>query len=225
MVAKMSQKELAEPDQFQQTMQKVIAYAVERKKIIAAIAGIAVLLIIAGFGWFFYDRDYETSAMNLYNSVFARTVQNPSAVNQQQAVDDYKKMVAKYPRSRAAQLAQFWLGNIYYQEGDIDKAISSYNAFIDKSSSSSDLASLTYTGLGYCYESKKDYSKAITYFEKAVKVRGGNPFEGINERNLARIYEMSADRSKAIEHYRKALEKTTDPSMKRLLNEKIAILA
>lgn len=224
MAAKKTQKELAEPDQFQQTMQKVIAYAAERKKMIAVIAGIIVVLIIAGLGWFFYDRDYETNAMNLYNGIFEKTVQNPSAVDQKQAVDSYKKLAAKYPGSRATQLAQFRLGNIYYQEGDMDKAISSYDAFIGKSSSDSDLASLAFTGLGYCYESKKEYSKAINYFEKALKVRVGNPFEGINERNLARIYEMTADRSKAIEHYRKALEKTTDPTMKRLLNEKIAIL-
>jgi tetratricopeptide (TPR) repeat protein len=225
MTAKMSQKELAEPDKFQVAMQEALAYASTHKKmIIATSASIAVLILVV-LGWFFYDRDYETSAMIFYNGISEKSMRNPAAVNQKQSIDGYKDLIEKYPRSKAAQFARYRLGNLYFQGGDIEKAISLYDSFIKKSSPRSDLTCLAYTGLGYCCEAKKDYQKALIYFEKALKVREGNPFEGTSERNIARTYEEMSERSKALEHYRKALEKTADPATKRLIDQKIAILS
>jgi tetratricopeptide (TPR) repeat protein len=225
MVAKVLEKELAKPDKFQVIMQEAMAYASTHKKMIIVTSTVIAVLILILLGWFFYERDYETSAMILYNGIFEKSLRNPTAVNQKQSIDGYQDLVRKYPSSKAAQFARYRLGNLYFQSSDIEKAISWYDSFVKKSPPRSDLTCLAYSALGYCYEAKKDYQKALSYFEKALKVREGNPFEGINERNIARIYEEIPERSKALEHYRRALEKTADPETKRLIDQKIAVLS
>ena len=88
----------------------------------------------------------------------------------------------------SARLSHYHLGNIYYNLGEIDNAITEYKKFV--SSSRSDNAGITFlalTSLGYCYEGKKDLKVALEYFQKAQKSENVG-FESIGFRNIARIY-------------------------------------
>ena len=122
-------------------------------------------------------------------------------------------------------MAYYHLGNIYYNRGEIDNAISAYKEFV--SSAKSDNAGIKFlalTSLGYCFEAKKDFKSALNYFEEAQKSNNIG-FEATGFRNIARIYELLNDNKKALENYQNALQKTTDPAMALFIKRKISSLS
>ena len=50
-----------------------------------------------------------------------KSVENPETIKEN--VKIYKELIEKYPHSWSARMAHYHLGNIYYNNGEIDKAI------------------------------------------------------------------------------------------------------
>lgn len=220
----MDKKELEEPDKLQLFFLSVRAFLEKHRTRIYAGAGIFMLLILMAGGWYFYQLNYETSAGKLYNRVFdAATKADPSS-GDTAAIQGYKDLIAKYPRSDAAVMAYYRLGNLNFSRKDFDAAIAAYQEFLKKASPQSDLVTLANSGLGNCQEAKKDFSKALEFYEKAIKTSTAASFEALNYGNIARIHEQMKNPAKAAEFYRKALAKTTDPLMTLYLKRKISIL-
>jgi tetratricopeptide (TPR) repeat protein len=140
------------------------------------------------------------------------------------AIKGYKELIEQYPRSSAAVIAHYRLGNLYLSRQEIENAVTAYNDFLKGDSSGSDLVPLAFHGLGSCYEIKKDFKKALEYYDNALKSNAGFMFEAMNYGSIARVYEAMDDQGKALEYYRKALGKTTDPLMQLYLKRKISAL-
>ena len=87
------------------------------------------------------------------------------------------------------------------------------------------LKTLAYNGLGYCYESIKDYPNALDAFNKSIDPKTGTAYLALNYGNIARIYEQMNDSKQAEEYYKKALENATDPLTERLIRRKISLIA
>ena len=191
MVRKITRKDLKEPDQFQTTSELIIEYLIEhRNKFYGAISFI-VILIVALCSWYFYGLHYEKSADKLYSSAFnahSSNVKEDSAAFMN-AAEMYRETTEKYPRSRAATLSFYNMGNIYYNLKELDKSIDAYTSFLEGSSENNVLTSLAYYGLGYCYEEKEDYEEALKYFERSNSFIVGTHFTVINYSNIGRIYE------------------------------------
>lgn len=220
MAGKLSKQELKEPDKFQVMLSQVMMYLAQRKQKLYIAGGVlAAVLVIAG-GWYLYDLNMEKSAQQLFARVYVAASGEGEA-----AAGIYKEVVAKYPGSRAAALANYRLANLYYRQNDFDGAIKSYDAYLKRTPDKSDLKTLAYMGLGYSYEAKKDLKNALAAFEKASASKAGQVFEGMNDQNIARIYEAMNDRAKALEYYQKALTKNSDPSAELLIKRKIATLS
>ena len=220
MAGKLSKQELKEPDKFQVMLSQVMMYLAENKKKLYIAGGVlAAVLVIAG-GWYLYDLNMEKSAQKLYARVYDTAAGDGAAV-----VGIYKDVAAKYPGSRAAALANYRLGNLYYEQNDFDGAVKAYEAFLQRAPDKSDLKTLAYMGLAYSYEAKKDFKNALAAFEKAATGKAGQVFEGMNNQNIARIYEALNDRVKALEYYQKALTKNTEPATELLIKRKIATLS
>jgi tetratricopeptide (TPR) repeat protein len=218
MAAKLSKQELKEPDKFQVMLSHVLTYIAENKtKIYIAGAVFMTLVVIVG-AWYLYDLNMEKSAQQLY----ARAYYSATGEG---AVGIYKEVLEKYPRSRAAMLANYRLADLYYQQKDVDAAIRHYEAFLQKIPDKSDLKTIAYMGLGHCHEAKKDFKNALAAFEKAASSKAGDVFAGVNDQNIARVYEAMNDRAKALEYYQKALTKSTDPFAELLIKRKIATLS
>jgi len=220
MADKLSKQELKEPDKFQVMLSRILAYMTENKKkfYVAGALFIAVLLIAGG--WLLYDLDMEKSAQNIY-ARSSYTAPGDSAG----AIGIYKEVLEKYPRSRAAVLANYRLAGLYYQQKDFDAAIRHYEAFLQKIPDKSDLKTIAYMGMGHCHEAKKDFKNALAAFENATSSKAGDVFAGMNDQNIARVYEAMNDRARALEYYQKALMKSTDPLAELLIKRKIATLS
>jgi predicted negative regulator of RcsB-dependent stress response len=226
MAAKLSKKELKSPDAFQTTFEKAGDYVSENKqRVMIAGTALACAVVIA-VGIYFYWSYYSNSALKLYAKVQENVMKsgdNKETVNEN--IKIFKELIDKYPHSMSGRMAYYHLGNIYYDSGDIDRAISSFQKFVDKSGSDkTGVKFLALTSLGYCYEVKKDYKEALKYFEQAQKTYNVG-FEMIGLRNIARTYEEINNKQKALEYYKKALEKTTEPAAAIFIKRKISTLS
>lgn len=224
MATKMDKNELLEPDKLQLFFLNLRAFVEKHRMRIFAGAGIFLLIIfLIGF-WYLYRLNYELNAEKLYNHVSDTAVKAASSAGDTSAVKGYKDLIAKYPRSNAAFTASYRLGNLYFSRGEVDAAIGAYHDYIKKAPSRSDLITLAYTGLGNCYEAKRDFNKALEFYERAMKTNTASSFDTLNFANIARIYEVTNQPAKASESYKKALDKTTDPLMQLYIKRKISAL-
>jgi predicted negative regulator of RcsB-dependent stress response len=225
MAAKLTKKELEGPDVFQSSVERITDYIAENKTRFYVITAAIVIVIAAAIGGYFYWNNYQASAIQLYAKAqdnLAQNSGNPEAVKE--SITLYKQLIEKYPHSWSAKTANYNLGNIYYNQGDVDNAIACYKRYASTTGEdNSGIRFMALTSLGYCYEDKKDLKSALSYFEEAQRGKSSG-FESIGYRNIARIYEQMNDKKKAIENYQNALQKTTDPSMIIFIKHKIASL-
>ena len=226
MSEKLTKKDLKSPDAFQSTFEKLGDYIAENQT--RVIVGTSALLcaVILVMGIYFYWSHYSNSALKIYAKAqgnILKSGENQDNVNEKMKL--YKELVDKYPSSWSGRMANYHLGNIYYNKGEIDQAISSYKKFVGKAGSDkTGVKFLTLTSLGYAYEMKKDFNQALKYFEQAQNTYHAG-FETIGLRNIARAYEELNNKEKALEYYKKALEKTTEPADSMLIKRKISTLS
>jgi tetratricopeptide (TPR) repeat protein len=226
MAAKLSKKELKSPDAFQTTFERVGDYVSENKTRVT-IVGIALICAVAiAAGIYFYWSYYSGSALKLYSKAQANILKSgENKATIEENINIYKELVDKYPYSWSARMAYYHLGNIYYANGEIDKAIHSYEKFVSKAGTDkTGVKFLALTSLAYAYEAKKDFKDALKYFEEAQGAYNVG-FEVTGLRNIARAYEELNNKEKALEFYKKALEKTTDPAATLFIKRKISALS
>jgi len=226
MAAKLSKKELKSPDAFQTTFERVGDYVAENKARVLVAGSALALAVVIAVGIYFYWNYYSTSALKLYTKVQENIMKNgDTKETANENVKIFKELIEKYPYSLSGRMAYYHLGNIYYNTGEIDRAINSYEKFVDKAGSDkTGVKFLALTSLGYSYEVKKDYKQALKYFEQAQSAYNVG-FEIMGLRNIARVYEELNDKQKALEFYKKALEKTTEPSAVIFIKRKISSLS
>jgi tetratricopeptide (TPR) repeat protein len=224
MATKMDKDELLEPDKLQIFFLNLRSFVEKHRMRIFAGAGIFVLMMLLTGFWYLYHLNYETTAAKQYNHVSDTAAKSASTDRDASAIKGYKDLIIKYPKSDAAVTASYRLGNLHLSRGEIDAAIGAYHDFLKKAPPRSDLITLAYTGLGGCYETKRDFNKALEFYEKAIKTNTASSFESLNYTNIARIYEVMNQPAKASESYKKALDKTTDPLMQLFLKRKISTL-
>ncbi|MBN1472683.1 MAG: tetratricopeptide repeat protein [Syntrophaceae bacterium] len=226
MTGKINAKELKEPDKLQTAFLDFMRLISENRQKVYLISAVLFIFLFVAGGYYLYRLDYEKKSDILFTKVFDAKMKgatpNDKDVN---PIDAYAQVISKYPKSRAALLAQYRMGNIYFEQGETDKAIQAYGAFLSRSKDDNDIKTLTHTGLGYCYEIKKDYQSALTSFQKALATKEGVIFAGMTYRNIARIYEQMNDHIKAVEYYKKALTETKDPPAELLIKRKISQLS
>ncbi len=226
MSSKLTKEDLYGPDAFQSTFEKISDYVSANKSrvTIAAIALISAIIIALSiyFAWGYYSN----SALRLYTKVQDNILKSG---DRKETIDEnikiLKDLSENYSYSWSGVMAHYHLANIYYNNGELDKAIATYEKFINKvRNDKTGVKFLALTSLAYVYEAKKDYKSALKYFEEAQNVYHVG-FEIVALRNIARLHEELNNKEKALEYYKKALEKTSEPSISMFLKRKISSLS
>lgn len=139
-----------------------------------------------------------------------------------QASEQFEAIIKNYRGTSSGVMSLFYAGNCMYVNQDFDKAITWYERFIESAPKGTHLVVLAYDSLGYCYEGKEEYRKAIEYFKKTV-----TPPPGLGEMaylNMARCYEALEDTKNSLESYQRVLLEYPDSSKSTFVREKVKVL-
>jgi tol-pal system protein YbgF len=101
----------------------------------------------------YYKKAYEKYKLKKYN----------------QAVEEFKDFMEKFPESGFVDVAQFWLGECYYEQGDWAKALEEYMKVIRLYPFGSEVPD-AYLKLGLCYLEQNNKAKALENFQVVVDI-------------------------------------------------------
>ena len=197
-------------------------FEVVKNNFLYSILGLVVILLLAGV---FFLRNYvDKKNEEKASALFYQAYQTFKESKQKEALLEeplqlFQTIIKDYPRTSASELSFFYLGNCQFAMKKFDEAIDAYNKFLGKVSAQPQLTLLAYDSLGYCYEEKKDYKKAVEYFQKTI-----TPPPGLGESgylNVGRCYEALGDNEGGLAIYKKFVLEFPDSSQKSFVQEKI----
>jgi tetratricopeptide (TPR) repeat protein len=165
--------------------------------------------IVGGVLW--YDAQTSSKAEALEREATLHYLTRPSDdpkkadANLKEAIALYKKVVEEYPRTAAAPLALFNLGNSLLQANDVDAAIEAYKRFILMYGNNASLLGLVQQKLGYAYQLKGDRDQAAKAFSTILEIPGSlNRDHALFE--LARLEESQSRPEGALAHYQELMK-------------------
>ena len=172
------------------------------------LVGLAVLLLaaVAVGGVFWMDRQASEKAQELDQEasrlLMARSIGDPKNAENllNQAMGKYREIVERYPRTAAAPLALFHLGNAQVMANDLPAAIDSYQRFMLQYGGNPALGALVQQRLAYAYLSKGDREQAAKAFTAIVN----NQWALLKDQalfELARLEETQSRPEGALAHY------------------------
>ena len=177
------------------------------------LVGFAVLLVaaVAVGGVFWMDRQASMKAEALQhdamNLLSARSTGDPKNAENllKQAVEKYREIVEQYPRTPAAPLAMFRLGNAQAQANDVAAAIDTYQRFLVLYGGNPALGGLVRQRLAYAYLLKGDRDQAAKAFTEIVNSPGALlKDQALFE--LARLEEAQSRPEGALAHYQELIK-------------------
>ena len=228
---KVSKKKVKEPDEFISTSSLIINYVKNNYRNIIPVAAVVLIVAIITVGWFYYSSKREKEAAHLfyqskqlYNS--SKNIQN----NYQSVVERYRLSLGKfedirneYSGTSSAIESLFYIGDCHYNLREYDKAVDNYEQFLNISRKGNYLRYFAFEGLGYCYEEKGDYEKALEHFTKSME-EGGIDIKELAYLNIARCYEALNNKAKALEFYKKLIDDQNNSIFSELVQNKVEIL-
>ncbi len=226
-IKKVSRKKLLkEPDEFITTTGRVIQYLRENPRQLTIYGVIAVAVIAAGFLGYSYFRWQEgkaeaiqQQAMQMYQVAYSQTGNlEKEKENYKKSLEKFKEALAVYGRGTTGQISQLYIGNCHYAMGEYDAAIQGYSQCLD-----GPFRTLAIQSLGYAYEAKGDYPKALENFQKNAE-GDSNPEQEESLLGVARCYEALKQNPKALETYQKALNKNPKSKMAEFIQWKVSEL-
>lgn len=152
-------------DRFVTTTFQLTSFVREHQNsFLTALAGVVVLVIVIFVYTSSRSRTQET-VMRLSgeaNIAYQRT-------NFQEAMQGYQTLIDQYGGTQEASMAAFFLGDIYLKLGDYQKAIDSFQSYIDKHHRDELLTTSALTGIAACHEHLGQYAQAGEFYMKSVE--------------------------------------------------------
>jgi outer membrane protein assembly factor BamD (BamD/ComL family) len=175
--------------------------------------GLAVLVLAGGVvgGVFWMDRQANAKAQELEREgtrfLMVRSTGDPKNADNllKQAMAKYREVVEQYPRTSAAPLAMFHLGNAQVQANDLPAAIDTYQRLIVLYGGNSALRELVQQRLAYTYLIKGDREQAGKAFTAIVESPGAMlKDQALFE--LARLEEAQSRPEGALAYYQELIK-------------------
>ena len=201
---KIRRKELKKPDEFITFSSKVIAWCQDNTRIVVGVlASVTVLIAITGAVFLFKARR-ETKARGLYEEALSlyqvELSGNTGAASYSMATAKLEEVKQRYRSTRVAANAFMDLGNIYFQEGDYEKAIICYTDFLQSTNVSHPLFDQALESLGETYEAKGSWQEAVDVYQRLAS-EGAPAYQAQAQLYLGRVYEAIGDKQNAMTHY------------------------
>lgn len=221
---KIKKGDLKEPEKLQVIFLSFLSWAKEHRRKIIAGSVVLVIVVISITAWFFWQQRKENTAMKEYNQAVERLYLLRTQGKEQEVARIFEEIARNYRGTRAAGLSLYRLGILHIRANRIDEALKTFREFLESGAPDDEIRALVVSSMGYCYELKGDYKKALEEYEKLMNSKGGKAFASTGYASLARCYENLKDNEKAKDYYQKALEHTVDQNMKEMLKWKLISL-
>ncbi len=226
---KITKKQLKQPDEFLTFTDQAFHFVVNHGKPIA-IGGIVVLAVVLSVVLFRYWDDRKegeanqklTLALEAVQAVISPSQQATPATNQG-ALEKLNEITKEFPRTYAGRLALMYRGSLLLKMGQFDEAIQAFQAFLAKMGKEKTYGLLALDGLGYAYEEKKDYEKAIETYKQIVAT--DETFEsGEAYLKIGRCYEKLGKNKEAAENYQSFLKASPKSLLANVVSRKVSLL-
>jgi tetratricopeptide (TPR) repeat protein len=135
---------------------KILKYATTAVGVI-----VLIILIYVVYNRFIYEPNNEES-----KALVARGIMLMEKDSTDLAIEEFEFVAAEYGRYDGGQLANYSLGNLYFEQGRFEEAI---DALGKVKLDDTYLMTLATGTLGDCYSELGDYAKAVTYYVKAAE--------------------------------------------------------
>jgi tetratricopeptide (TPR) repeat protein len=196
-----SRKELLEePDPFLVFVGQAMEFGKTYQKQIVAGVTTLLIVVIAVYGVIYFKNKSEDraavmfgKALSHYSAILYRdpNIMNPkppTAAEYEGVKKRFKEIVDKHAKTGSGKIALMHYADLCYLTKNYDEAIKAYTQALDEFGDNTEFKSLILNGLAYSYEGKKDFDKAVTYFEKIASDKDALMKDQAFF-NLGRIYE------------------------------------
>lgn len=182
---------------------------VSRRTVLGLAAGFVVAAALAVAGWYWYSAE-QNRALTAYAETMARarTAESSQAKPEDRAaaVRELAATLALFPSSSAAAQAAYQLAGLRYDAGEYAAARGAYQIAVARAGSAT-LRALARAGIGYTWESEREYAKAIDAYQTALAGLGPKDFyyESLLL-DLGRGQELAGRKAEAIGTYQRVLK-------------------
>jgi tetratricopeptide (TPR) repeat protein len=226
---KIIKKKLKEPDEFISFTEKAFIFITHHSKSIA-VGGIIILVLVLSIFFFLRWENKNEENANQMLSLAIETYQIVSGPYQEGSLEDHRnalekinEVINKFPRTSSGKLSILYKGNLHLRLGEVDEAIKAYESFIQKAGKEKLYRLFAMEGLGYSYEEKKDYDRAINAYQKIFQL--GEDFQSANVYlGMGRCYEKLGKNQEALENYKNFLKVSPKSSITYMILRKISHL-
>ena len=206
------------------------------RKAILVVSALLALSLAAGTTFWLISSSQDRQAWSLEDEASRLFHENPelAAILEKKelkdksehfnkALDLFEKIVQDYPRSSAAPVAQFYIGNTRLELKEYDPAIQAYQTYLDRYGRKSPLAPLVQTKLAYVFEQTGKGGEALKLFEEiSENAQALNQDEAYYE--MGRLYEASDKKADAIAAYEKSSQIFKDSPWSAEAQARLAVL-
>lgn len=211
---KKTRKELLkEPDEFMTFTGKMIKFATDHKTQITYGLGIvlALAIVFSAVRFFSIRADNKASvmleqSMNEYSNLQAQ--KKPDEIYNQVS-GSFQTILKKYGGKNSGKLARLIYANICYDAGKYKQAIDLYDTSLKDFAKHPMIHTQILSSLAYAYEQQKEYSTAVSYFEKISAA----PEQNLRDEalfHLGRLYNKLGQPEKSKEAYEKIISDHPD---------------
>ena len=177
----------------------------ENAKSLAVIGGAIIALVLLYFGYqnFYLAPRAEKAANEMFKAeeYLATDSLKDRAISGDGSYPGFEKIVEEYSNTKSANLANAYLGGLYLQKGEFQKATDALGKY--SSTGSPIIDPLVLGMLGDAYSELKDYSKAITFYKKAADKSKNSFTSPLFLKKLGLVYEEQKDFKSAADAYNK----------------------
>jgi tetratricopeptide (TPR) repeat protein len=226
---KIIKKKLKEPDEFISFSEQAFIFVKGHLRTIATGGMILLLILLSIFLFQKWEEKKEADAYQKFDSAMEGYV-TLNSPNREASISEYKNLLEKFdevvkefPRTSSGKFSLLYIGNLHLHLGEFDEAIKAYQAFLQKAGKEKLYRYFGMEGLGYAYEEKKDYEKALEAYQKILEI-GDRSQMAEPYLEMGRCYEKLGKKKEALDNYKAFLKASPKSMMTNVILEKVSNL-
>ena len=185
-----------------------------------AMAFLVIIFSIAGYRYYSSWKEKRAfTTLEKATAAYNKATRDQSDLTE--VKNRFKELVDRYSGYTGGKMARVIYANICYQTDDFDTAVSLYTDALADFEADTLLQNLIKNSLAYAYEAKKDYKKAMMYFDE-IAAENHAVMNDVALFNLARLYDAEGNKEKSTETYKQILSDHADSIYIEIVKEKLS---